>query len=78
MPKQIIGGKEYEVREESFEIIREDWAEYVMASGVRVRVKPQVQKLFRILDEKANPAVRHPRQRRWLDEWGRLKGGRLG
>jgi len=57
VPKQVISGEEYEVREESFETIREDWAEYIMASGVRVRVKTQVGKLFRILDEKGNPAV---------------------
>ena len=31
----------------------------------------QLDELFALLS-----AVRHPRQSRWLDEWGRLKGGR--
>ena len=56
MPKEVVAGKEYEVREESYDVIREDWAEYLMASGVRVRVKPQVVKLFRILDDNGQPA----------------------
>lgn len=56
MPKQLINGKEYNVREESFEIIRQDWAEFRLESGVRLRVKPEVVKIFRILDEKGQPA----------------------
>ena len=45
MPKQMIEGKEYEVREEFFETIKEDWSEFVLDNGVRVRVKPEVIKV---------------------------------
>lgn len=56
MAKQKIGDKEYELREESFEIFRQDWAEYVTESGMRVRVKPEVFKIYRAYNEQGEPA----------------------
>ena len=56
MPKQEIDGKEHEVREESFEIIRQDWSEFRLEGGVRLRVKPEVMKVFRALDDNGKPA----------------------
>lgn len=56
MRKHIIAGKEYDLREEPFEIFRQEWAEYVTESGMRVRVKPEVFKIFRAYNENGEPA----------------------
>jgi hypothetical protein len=56
MPRQKIGDKEYELREESFEIFRQEWAEYVTESGMRVRVKPEVFKIYRAYNDDGKPA----------------------
>ena len=53
---QKIGMKEYELREESIEIFRQEWAEYVTESGTRVRVKPEVFKIYRAYEEDGKPA----------------------
>ena len=60
MPRTIklkIGGVEYTGREEQFEIVKEDWSEYKLLDGGRVRVKTSAQKIIRIIDENGNPAL---------------------
>src|ERR1700730_2559166 len=42
--------------EEEFSTVREDWNEYETASGVKIRVKPLVAKIFRIVDSSGRPA----------------------
>ena len=56
MPKITINNQEVETQEESFQTIREDWSEYELASGVRVRIKPVVHKIARVLDKNGKPA----------------------
>jgi hypothetical protein len=49
--KITVAGKEYECREEEFEIFKEEWSEYRLLSGGRVRLKTSAQKIFQALDE---------------------------
>ena len=49
-----VDGKEITAREEPFTVVKEDWNEYILESGVRVRVKASVAKLGRQLDEAGN------------------------
>ena len=49
-----VDGKEITAREEPFAVVKEDWNEYILESGVRVRVKASVAKLGRQLDEEGN------------------------
>lgn len=51
MPKVNINGKDYDAREEEFEIFREEWSEYRLLSGGRLRLKTVVQKILQVLDE---------------------------
>jgi hypothetical protein len=57
--KITIDGKEVSVREQDFEIAKEEWAEYKLLDGGTVRVKTNVTRIYRVLDEQGNPAV-HP------------------
>jgi hypothetical protein len=57
--KITIDGKEVSVREEDFEIAKEDWAEYKLLDGGTVRVKTTVTRIYRLLDEQGQPAF-HP------------------
>lgn len=50
-----VGGTELLVHDEEFRTIREDWSEYELASGAKVRVKLIVQKISRVLDKDGNP-----------------------
>jgi len=52
-----LGDREVDAREEQFEIKREDWNDYELADGGRIRVKTVVTKIFRVLDETGKPAV---------------------
>lgn len=47
----LAGGKEITAREEPFTTVRDSPNEYVLDSGVRVRVKLSVAKIGRQLDE---------------------------
>ena len=58
MPKvqhTTLDGQEYPVHECAFEIEREDWNKYRLEDGTQVRVKVQVFKIFRVVDEAGNP-----------------------
>lgn len=52
-----IGGKEYDGREEQFEIVKEEWNEYKLLDGGRVRLKTSAQKIVRILDKDGKPML---------------------
>ena len=59
MPNVIklkVGDQEHEAIEQTFEIYQENWNEYKLADGGRVRLKTTVQKIYRILDSQGNPA----------------------
>ncbi|HEY8768420.1 MAG TPA: hypothetical protein VIP09_14355 [Dehalococcoidia bacterium] len=45
------------MKEEDFEIVKEDWNEYKLLDGGSVRVKTTIARIFRVLDERGNPAV---------------------
>ncbi len=72
MTQMNIGGNQRNVREASFDTVKEDWNEYQLESGSRVRVKVIVHKIFLMLDAEGKPAftdegdpevaVRHPIQ----------------
>lgn len=47
---------EHDAIEVDFEIAREDWNDYRLADGGRVRVKVVVSKVFRVLDAEGKPA----------------------
>lgn len=49
-----VDGKEITAREEPFSVVNEAWSEYVLESGVRVRVKASVAKIGRQIDEQGN------------------------
>ena len=56
MPEKMkLGDREVYVREEQFEIAREEWNEYRLLDGGRVRVKTSVFRIFRIVDESNTP-----------------------
>ena len=52
----VVDGNPLDVREEDFEIVREDWNEYKLLDGGTIRAKMTMQRIFRVLDEKGNPA----------------------
>jgi hypothetical protein len=41
--------------EQTFETAREDWNEYVLADGGRVRLKTVVQRIYRVVDDEGKP-----------------------
>ena len=49
-----LGDKEINGVEQEFEIGREEWNEYKLLDGGRIRVKTQVHKIFRIVDDEGN------------------------
>ena len=51
-----VDGKEITAREEPFSVVTEAWNEYLLESGVRVRVKASVAKIGRQIDEQGNYA----------------------
>jgi len=53
--KLVIEGKEVNVREEEFELVKEDWNEYKLLDGGTVRVKATAMRIYRLLDEKGQP-----------------------
>ncbi len=52
-----VGDKDLKAIEQQFEIKREDWNEYTLLDGGKVRVKTTVGRIFRVLDESGKPAV---------------------
>ena len=56
-PKVNVNGKDYDTREEEFEIFREEWNEYRLMSGGRLRLKTVVQKIFQVIDEEGKPLI---------------------
>ena len=55
--KVSVPGGERDAVEVSFDIKREDWNEYELADGGRVRVRATVVKILRILDAEGKPAL---------------------
>lgn len=41
--------------DQTYDIVREDWNEYVLADGGRVRIKTVVQRIYRIVDAEGVP-----------------------
>jgi hypothetical protein len=59
MPKRVtvnINGQEREAVEVDFTIKREDWNEYELADGGRVRMRTAVHRMLRVLDQDGRPA----------------------
>jgi len=54
--KLSVGGQELQVVEQDFETVKEDWNEYRLLDGGRIRLKTTVQKVYRILDPAGKPA----------------------
>ncbi len=52
-----VSGKEIKAAEVPFEVVREDWNEYALDGGIRVRVKASVAKIGRQLDADGNYTV---------------------
>ncbi len=52
-----VDDEEKEAIEVDFEIAREEWNEYLLADGGRVRIKTTPLKVFRVLDEHGEPAL---------------------
>lgn len=55
MPKVKLNDREYEAREEEFDIFKEDWNEYRLLNGGRVRLKTSAQKIFQVLGDDGQP-----------------------
>lgn len=55
--KVRVGDQEVDAMDMDFEIKREDWNEYELADGGRVRVKTTVLKILRVLDADGKPAA---------------------
>ncbi len=54
-PRRItLGDREVLAIEQQFEIGREDWNEYKLLDGGRVRIKTTVARIFRVVDENGN------------------------
>jgi hypothetical protein len=53
--KVNVNGTEYDAREEEFQVINEDWSNYSLISGGRVRVMTTVQKIYQVLDADGQP-----------------------
>ena len=53
---QIENGEELDAIELDFETHKEEWDEYRLLDGGRVRLKTSALKIFRILDPDGNPA----------------------
>ena len=51
-----IGGVEYSGQEVSFKVVNEEWNEYELYDGGRVRLKTTAQKIVRVLDKDDKPA----------------------
>lgn len=49
-----VDGKDITAREERFTVVNEVWNEYILETGVRVRVKPSVAKIGTQIDERGN------------------------
>lgn len=52
--KIAIGDKQFDGRDEPFETVREEWNEYKLADGRRVRAKLVIQRITQALDENGN------------------------
>ena len=50
-------GTEVMVQEMRFNVISEPWAEYQLEDGTTVRFRASAVKIFRILDDKGDPAL---------------------
>ena len=55
--KITVRGTELTIRDESYETVREEWNEYQLTDGTRVRIKDVVSKIGRVLDDAGEPAV---------------------
>jgi len=48
-------GSEVQVRDEDFEIVREEWSEYRLKDGGKVRIRATALAISRILDAEGKP-----------------------
>lgn len=55
MRTMVIDGQTKFVREETFQATKEEWDEYTLGNGDRVRIKVVVHKILRVLDANGNP-----------------------
>jgi hypothetical protein len=55
--KVKLGDREYDAREEEFEIFREEWNEYRLMAGGRLRLKTIVHKIYQVLDDDGKPLI---------------------
>lgn len=53
----VEGGESVSAIEVDFKPVREDWDEYELADGGRVRLKTVVQRIFRIVDADGRPTT---------------------
>ena len=53
---QINDGEDHDAYEMDFDILSEQWNEYQLQDGSRVRVKVSALKIYRILDTEGRPA----------------------
>lgn len=57
MKKVFVRGQEVLVQDEEFRSIKEEWNEYVTASGVKVRIKLVVSKISLLFDTNGKPVI---------------------
>jgi hypothetical protein len=55
--KVTIGGVEYEGKEVDFKIVKEEWNEYELYDGGRVRLKTSAQKIVQVFQEDGKPLL---------------------
>jgi hypothetical protein len=51
----VEGGPPLSAIEVTYETVREEWNEYALADGGRVRLKTIVQRIYRVVDESGEP-----------------------
>ena len=59
MPRKVqvkVDGRDVDAVEISFTIKREEWNEYELADGGRVRMRSAVHRILQVLDEDGKPA----------------------
>lgn len=54
--KVTVEGQEFDAIELQFDVRKEDWNEYDLLDGGRIRLKTSVLKILRVLDSNGNPA----------------------
>ena len=50
-----VGGEQWDVKEVPFDVVKEDWSEYTLPDGSRVRLKTIVGKIYIRVDAQGQP-----------------------